>query len=92
MKLDLWVSEAPQAPLSNRTLCLWPSIRYFISCLYVEHLVFIIKILSGGYDACFLGQILNPFSFETAVFVVTSFPINVVFTRLSTVMYLQGAS
>lgn len=23
--------------------------------------MFIIKILSGGYDACFLGQLLNPF-------------------------------
>lgn len=42
--------------------------------------MFIIKISSGGYDACFLGQLLNPFSFETPVFVVTSFPINVVFT------------
>lgn len=51
------------ALLSKRTLRLWVSIRYFISCLYVEHLVFIIKILSGGYDACFLGQILNPSSF-----------------------------
>lgn len=82
MKLDLWVREAPHAPLSKRTLRLWPRIRYFISCLCVEHLVFIIKILFGGYDACFLGQILNPFSFETAVLVVTSLPINVVFARL----------
>ena len=36
------------------------------SCLYIQHLVFIIKILSSGYDACFLGQILNPFSFENS--------------------------
>lgn len=61
------------------------------SCLYAEHLVFIIKISSGGYDACFLGQLLNPFSFETVVFVVTSFPINVVFSKLSAVEHLQGA-
>lgn len=31
------------------------------ACLCAEHLVFIIKILSGGYSACFLGQLLNPF-------------------------------
>lgn len=62
------------------------------SVLYVEHLVFIIKILSGGYDACLLGQILNPFSFETAVFVVASFRVSVVFTRRSIALYLPGAS
>lgn len=80
------------APLSKRTLRWWPSLRYFsLACIY-SILCLSLKFYLVVTMLVFWVRSWIPFHLRTVVFAVTSFSINVVFTRLSAVMYLQGAS